>query len=60
MWNSVVGFLPILGWLPTYSCKQNLLGDVFGGLTVGVMRVPQGELFQGENLQVSPMRFWQR
>lgn len=32
---------PILTWLPGYS-KSNLRGDLFAGLTVGVMLIPQG------------------
>ncbi|MEQ8924427.1 MAG: sulfate permease [Fulvivirga sp.] len=34
-------FFPILDWLPSYSGKH-LKGDLFAGLTVGVMLIPQG------------------
>lgn len=34
-------FFPILDWLPNYQ-KQWLSGDVFAGLTVGIMLIPQG------------------
>lgn len=34
-------FLPILEWLPNYK-KAYLNGDIFAGLTVGVMLIPQG------------------
>ena len=34
-------FLPFLNWLPNYN-TQNLSGDLFAGLTVGVMLIPQG------------------
>lgn len=34
-------FLPILSWLPNYK-KSDLSGDLFAGLTVGVMLIPQG------------------
>jgi SulP family sulfate permease len=34
-------WLPILSWLPQYK-KSNLQGDIFAGLTVGVMLIPQG------------------
>ncbi|WP_189629618.1 MULTISPECIES: sulfate permease [Roseivirga] len=34
-------FLPILSWLPNYK-KSQFNGDLFAGLTVGVMLVPQG------------------
>lgn len=33
--------LPVLDWLPNYK-KQDLHGDLFAGLTVGVMLIPQG------------------
>ena len=32
---------PILSWFPNYQ-KENLNGDVFAGLAVGVMLIPQG------------------
>ncbi|KAI1728055.1 sulfate permease family domain-containing protein [Ditylenchus destructor] len=35
-------FAPILEWLPAYSVRQNLHGDLITGLTVGIMVVPQG------------------
>ncbi|MCB9235057.1 MAG: solute carrier family 26 protein [Bacteroidia bacterium] len=34
-------FIPILQWLPKYG-KSELKGDLFAGLTVGVMLIPQG------------------
>ncbi|WP_422003830.1 SulP family inorganic anion transporter [Roseivirga pacifica] len=34
-------FLPILSWLPNYK-KADLSGDVFAGITVGIMLIPQG------------------
>lgn len=34
-------FVPILEWLPQYN-RQQLKGDLFAGMTVGVMLVPQG------------------
>mgnify|MGYP001799517813 CR=1 FL=1 len=34
-------YLPILGWLPQYQ-QSHLKGDVFGGITVGIMLIPQG------------------
>ena len=33
--------LPILRWLPGYSLRVDLIGDVLAGLTVGLMVVPQ-------------------
>lgn len=34
-------YFPILDWLPNYK-KSDLSGDVFAGLTVGIMLIPQG------------------
>ena len=34
-------FFPILDWLPNYK-KTHFSGDLFAGLTVGVMLIPQG------------------
>ena len=39
----IQGIVPILDWLPSYSVKENLLKDIIGGLTVGIMHIPQGE-----------------
>ena len=33
---------PILQWLPKYSVKNDLLTDITGGITVGIMHIPQG------------------
>jgi len=33
--------LPVLDWLPKYK-KQDLNGDIYAGITVGVMLIPQG------------------
>jgi hypothetical protein len=34
--------VPILDWLPKYSIKDCLLGDVVAGVTVAVLHIPQG------------------
>uniref|UniRef100_A0AC34R072 SLC26A/SulP transporter domain-containing protein n=1 Tax=Panagrolaimus sp. JU765 TaxID=591449 RepID=A0AC34R072_9BILA len=39
--STVISFFPILRWLPKYDWKRNLTYDFLGGLTVGVMHVPQ-------------------
>ncbi|GAM25517.1 hypothetical protein SAMD00019534_086920 [Acytostelium subglobosum LB1] len=38
----LLGMLPIISWLPKYSIKEDLRGDIVAGLTVGVMLIPQG------------------
>lgn len=35
-------WIPILEWLPKYNVKNNLKADVIGGLTVGIVLIPQG------------------
>uniref|UniRef100_A0A915PLR8 STAS domain-containing protein n=1 Tax=Setaria digitata TaxID=48799 RepID=A0A915PLR8_9BILA len=42
LWHWVTNFVPILQWLPTYHWKNDLSHDIIGGLTIGVMHVPQG------------------
>jgi len=36
---------PILSWLPKYRIKDWILGDIFSGLTVGVVNIPQSLAF---------------
>uniref|UniRef100_A0A1I7UBW2 STAS domain-containing protein n=1 Tax=Caenorhabditis tropicalis TaxID=1561998 RepID=A0A1I7UBW2_9PELO len=33
---------PILDWLPKYQWKSDLTADIIGGITVGVLQIPQG------------------
>jgi len=39
--KGIKSYLPILQWLPNYK-KEDLNGDLFAGLTVGIMLIPQG------------------
>ncbi|XP_064092656.1 prestin-like isoform X2 [Macrobrachium nipponense] len=40
--STIAGRLPILSWLPTYSFKNDLMGDAVAGVTVAIMHIPQG------------------
>lgn len=35
--------LPVARWLPRYSPKQFLVGDLVAGATTAVMHIPQGQ-----------------
>lgn len=35
--------IPVLEWLPKYSIRNNLMGDIIAGITVAVMHIPQGK-----------------
>ncbi|NXH42400.1 S26A2 protein, partial [Dicaeum eximium] len=39
--DCVLGFFPILQWLPKYKVREYLLGDIMSGVIVGVLLVPQ-------------------
>lgn len=39
---TVLSFLPILTWLPSYPFKQYLFSDVVSGLSTAVVQLPQG------------------
>ncbi|XP_040904379.1 sulfate transporter [Toxotes jaculatrix] len=39
--SKILGFFPILRWLPHYKVRDWLLGDVMSGLIVGILLVPQ-------------------
>ncbi|XP_051275855.1 sulfate transporter [Dicentrarchus labrax] len=39
--SKILGFVPILKWLPQYQLREWLLGDIMSGLIVGILLVPQ-------------------
>uniref|UniRef100_A0A7E4USP2 Sulfate_transp domain-containing protein n=1 Tax=Panagrellus redivivus TaxID=6233 RepID=A0A7E4USP2_PANRE len=40
--QKILGFFPILEWLPKYNVRENLLNNFISGITCGIMAVPQG------------------
>ncbi|KAF7654579.1 hypothetical protein LDENG_00067720 [Lucifuga dentata] len=39
--SKILGFVPILKWLPKYQLRDWLLGDTMSGIIVGILLVPQ-------------------
>jgi len=42
MKNFLLDRIPFLKWIQTYDIKENLAKDIIGGLTIGVIHIPQG------------------
>lgn len=40
----IIRLAPIIRWLPKYVVKEDLLADLTGGVTVGIMHVPLGNI----------------
>lgn len=39
---AILSLFPFINWIPTYPVKKYLVGDIFAGITVAVMHIPQG------------------
>ncbi|KAH9638908.1 hypothetical protein HF086_004438 [Spodoptera exigua] len=40
--DCLLNSIPIIKWLPQYSCQKYMLGDLIAGATTAVMHIPQG------------------
>ncbi|GMR62124.1 hypothetical protein PMAYCL1PPCAC_32319, partial [Pristionchus mayeri] len=40
--STALSFVPIVQWLPQYNFRDDLVADLIGGITTGIMHVPQG------------------
>jgi len=38
----ITSLVPIIGWLPKYSFRQDIVSDIVSGFTVAIMHIPQG------------------
>lgn len=39
--STLIGFFPVVRWLPKYKLKEYVWGDIMSGLIVGIILVPQ-------------------
>ncbi|KAI6228965.1 STAS domain-containing protein [Aphelenchoides fujianensis] len=40
--QTLLGFVPIVRWLPAYQWRQDFTADLTGGITLAIVHIPQG------------------
>lgn len=44
---------PLFAWLKVYNIKNNLLKDIIGGLTIGLIEIPQSKVIDLSKIEYS-------
>ncbi|KAJ3305879.1 Solute carrier 26 [Blyttiomyces sp. JEL0837] len=54
-WTRVRYYIPILSWLPNYSIRENLQGDIVAGATVACLLIPQALSYAQALVKIPPV-----
>ncbi|KAJ3162548.1 Solute carrier 26, partial [Irineochytrium annulatum] len=55
IWTRVRYYVPVIGWLPSYSIRDNLQGDCIAGLTVACLLIPQALSYAQALVNIPPV-----